>query len=106
MERKKGKVEVGLGSENDSIFAQSPHQNKIAANTSLVAICYGKNKIVHAKHLTICWNAFEDGGLVDKLMGALENLVRGQLQHPTFEGYVRHAVWVAEEAIAEAKGKE
>ena len=37
------------------------------------------------------------------LLGACENLVRGQLQFPTFEGYVEHAVRVAEQAIAEYK---
>ncbi len=37
------------------------------------------------------------------LLAACENLVRGQLQHPSFESYVNHAVWVAEQAIAEAK---
>lgn len=39
----------------------------------------------------------------DELLEACKNLVRGQLQHPTFEGYVEHAVWVAEQAIANAK---
>ena len=39
---------------------------------------------------------------VSALLEACENLVRGQLQHPTFEGYVRHAVAVAETAISKA----
>ena len=36
-----------------------------------------------------------------ELREACENLVRGQLQHPTFEGYVKHAVWVAQQALKE-----
>ena len=37
---------------------------------------------------------------------ALKNLTRGQLQTPTFKGYVKHAVAVAEAAIAKAEGRE
>ncbi len=37
-----------------------------------------------------------------ELLEACKNLVRGQLQHPTFGSYVNHAVWVAEQAIANA----
>ncbi len=37
------------------------------------------------------------------LLEACKNLVRGQLQHPSFEAYVKHAVWVAEQAIAKAE---
>lgn len=40
-----------------------------------------------------------------KLLEACKNLVRGQLQHPTFEGYVEHAIWVAEQAIADAESR-
>ena len=39
----------------------------------------------------------------DNLLAACENLVRGQLQHPTLRAYVEHAVWVAEQAIAKTK---
>ncbi len=39
----------------------------------------------------------------DDLLAACENLVRGQLQHPTLRAYVEHAVWVAEQAIAKTK---
>ena len=40
-----------------------------------------------------------------KLLAACENLARGQLQHPTFEDYVKHAVAVAKDAIKAAKPK-
>ena len=51
----------------------------------------------NAAELVRRWNAYE------RLLIACENLARGQMQHPTFEGYVSHAVWVAEEAIAATK---
>ena len=38
-----------------------------------------------------------------ELLAACENLVRGQLQHPSFKAYVKHAVWVAEQAIKSDK---
>ena len=47
----------------------------------------------------------QEKGKVAELLEACKNLVRGQLQHPTFKGYVEHAVWVAQQAIAEVKGK-
>lgn len=53
--------------------------------------------IANAEHLVKCWNSHDD------LLKACENLVRGQLQHPTFKGYLSHAVWVAEQAIAKAE---
>ena len=40
----------------------------------------------------------------DDLLEACKNLVRGQLQHPTFEGYVECAVELARAAIKKAQG--
>ena len=37
-----------------------------------------------------------------ELLEACENLVRGQLQFPNFESYVKHAVRVAKQAITKA----
>ena len=73
-ERAEGKWEVGLGDNNESVFAQSPYQSKVAANGSLVAICYGKNAKDNAKYIVKCENAFEEGGSHSKLLDACKFL--------------------------------
>ncbi len=81
-ERAKGKWEVGLGDNNKSVFAQSPYQSKVAANGSLVAICYGKNAKDNAQHIIRCQNAFEPDGSHSKLLDALSKIrqIAGTIQ--------------------------
>ena len=93
------KLEVGLGTENDSTFSQSPYQDKVAANMDLVAICYGKNKIANARRLVACWNSHD---MLVEACKELMEMTAGPL--PGFE--TRARIKRAERAIAEAeKGK-
>ncbi len=56
----------------------------------------------NAEHLVKCWNAFEEGGLVEKLVGALEKVIN---EHPAgLCGLTEPPSLVqARQALAEAK---
>lgn len=65
MERIKGKLKIDRGyliSEQDKIIATATHTNGFPT----------EQQQANAEHIKTCWNAFEPGGLVGELVGALE----------------------------------
>ncbi len=88
-EHTKGKLEISSQYSN-------PRELWIGANFH-IATTHGTKSQTNANHLVHCWNAFEEGGLVDALLAAckLGLELAQKLNHP-------HEYHI-EQAIAKAK---
>ena len=92
-----GSVHLNSGKNKDYICSVQIEQ----IGGGAIASAMEETRMANAKHLLKCWNAFEEGGLVEKLVGACKRGHCRLLEMGQRESH--RTVHILRQALAEAK---